>query len=344
MNDIRFVERKGVGVVALDRPKALNALTEAMIVAFDDRLRAWRDDGTVRRVLLTATGERAFCAGGDVRSLHARRDAGPEAVARFFRHEYRLNARIRDFPKPVVALIDGIAMGGGLGISVNGRHRVVTEHVTMAMPETAIGFFPDVGATDFLGRLPGRTGLYLALTGARIGHADACHLGLATAFVPRERMAALVDALQDGDDDPAATIARFAFPPDPAPIAARRTAIDAAFGAPSLAEAIARLRARDDDWARETLALLAAASPTSLAVTWAQFAAPPDPDFRAVMRREFRMARRFCERPDFFEGVRAALVDKDRAPRWDPSGLDAVTAAEVATYFASPRDGELVFD
>ncbi|MBM3485865.1 MAG: enoyl-CoA hydratase/isomerase family protein [Alphaproteobacteria bacterium] len=344
MIDIRFTVRNAVGHVTLDRAAALNALTEAMIIAFDDQLRRWQDDAGVRRVVVTSANARAFCAGGDVRSLHARRAEGADAVARFFRHEYRLNARIRSFAKPIVALVDGIAMGGGLGISVNGHHRVVTEHVTMAMPETAIGFFPDVGATDFLGRCPGRTGLYLALTGARIGPEDACHLGLATAFVPRARLAALADALDDGDGDPGATIALFALPSGPAPIALRRTAIDAAFGAPSLAAAIDRLGARDDDWARETRALLAAASPTSLAVTWAQFAAPPEPDFRAVMRREFRMARQFSARTDFVEGVRAALVDKDRTPRWDPATLDAVTASEVARYFASPPEGELAFD
>lgn len=341
--DIRF-ERKGVlGIAVLDRPAALNALTRDMVRALSRQLAAWKDDPEVSAVLVRGTGERAFCAGGDIRAVTdlARRE-GVEAATPFFRDEYRLNWRISEFPKPYLAILDGVTMGGGVGISAHGRYRVVTEQTLIAMPETTIGFFPDVGGTWILPRCPGAIGMYLGLTGARLRAADSLHAGLGTHFVGRGHLAALEDRLASGEDA-RQCLEALAGRPEPGALAGLRQPIDAAFGAPTLAEIETRLAGAD--WGKERLAELAQRSPLSLAVTFAQLRRGAGMSQLAeALRLEYRMVHRFLAGHDFSEGVRALLVDKDKRPRWSHPATGDVGAAEVEAYMVPLPSGDLQLD
>lgn len=331
MEEILFDERDGIGWVTLNRPKALNALTHRMVRALDDKLDSWAGDDAIARVVIKGAGDRAFCAGGDIRELYdvmGRGDA--DFIEAFYRDEYRLNNRIHTYPKPYWAVIDGVVMGGGVGVSIHGSHRLVTERSLFAMPETGIGFFPDVGATWFLPRLPGEIGMYLGLTGTRIGAADALYCGVATHFVPSDRIAEALDHLDQSNADPG-----------PASLADNRSAIDRCFSGDSLAAIILALQGEESDWARETLAALAAKSPTSLTVAHRQLRRGAELSFAEAMALEFRLALRFCKQPDFREGVRAAVIDKDRCPQWLPDTLDGVTEAEIDEFFAALPGGEL---
>lgn len=332
-----------VGRIELQRPKALNALTLEQIHAIDPQLRAWADDDRVKAVVITGEGHKAFCAGGDIRALYeAGRDHRHDIYAAFFRDEYRLNRLIKTYPKPYVALVDGIVMGGGVGISVHGSHRVASENTLFAMPETGIGMFPDVGGTWFLPRLPGELGTYLALTGARLKAADCLYAGVCTHFIPAERKTALVRALAGIGEAAAvdAVLAEFATDPGMAPLAERRDVIDRCFAFDREEDILAALAAEGGDWAAETRATLMAKSPFATKVTLRQMRLGRTLDFDGCMRAEFRMSQRFMERPDFCEGVRAAIIDKDQAPRWNPPGLDGVSDAMVEAVFAPMADGE----
>ncbi|MBY8881237.1 enoyl-CoA hydratase/isomerase family protein [Actinacidiphila acidipaludis] len=310
----------GTGVIALDRPGALNALDLTMVRLMTDALMRWRDDDGVRSVLVVSTSPKAFCAGGDIRAM---RDAGMRgddaAVTAYFSSEYALNALIADYPKPYTALVDGFAMGGGMGISVHGSALVVTERATLAMPETAIGFFPDIGASHFLPRLPGAVGWYLGLTGARISAEAAVECGLATHYVPAADLPSLQAALT-GADDPEAVLKRFAAVAPPSELTAHREAIARCFGAPDLAAVGARLAAEREDreWARGTLEVLRRASPMSLRITFEVLRAGAVDGLEGCLARELELSRATAREPDFHEGVRALLVDKDRNPSWSP--------------------------
>lgn len=331
MEEILFDERDGIGWVTLNRPKALNALTHRMVRALDDKLDAWAGDDAIARVVIKGAGDRAFCAGGDIRELYdvmGRGDA--DFIEAFYRDEYHLNNRIHTYPKPYWAVIDGVVMGGGVGVSIHGSHRLVTERSLFAMPETGIGFFPDVGATWFLPRLPGEIGMYLGLTGTRIGAADALYCGVATHFVASDRIAEALDQPDQSNADPG-----------PASMADNRSAIDRCFSGDSLAAIILALQGEESVWARETLAALAAKSPTSLTVAHRQLRRGAELSFAEAMALEFRLALRFCKQPDFREGVRAAVIDKDRCPQWLPDTLDGVTEAEIDEFFAALPGGEL---
>jgi enoyl-CoA hydratase len=348
---IRFERTGRLGVAVLDRQQALNALSRDMIRALSLKLLDWREDPDVAAVLIKAAPGRAFCAGGDVRFIY---DAGTggrvgEAVG-FYREEYRLNWRIFRYPKPYIALIDGIVMGGGVGVSVHGSHRVVGGNVTFAMPETGIGFFPDVGGTYFLPHCPGEVGTWLGLTGARLGAADCLHAGLATQHVPAERHAALEDALSTlpagvGAEEVDATIAAFATRAGEAPVAALQPAIDACFAGGSLPAIVARLEGEPSGFGAQALEQLRQKSPLSLHVTLRQLRSGGSClTFEEAMQLEFRLANRFMRGSDFYEGVRALLVDKDRRPRWRHPRIGAVPAQEVDAYFDSLDDDELTFD
>ena len=346
--DILFEVAGAVGRVTLNRPKALNALTLEMTRRLDARLIEWSADGRIGAVVIEGAGGRAFCAGGDVRALYqAMGRAGDPLPVEFYRDEYTLNHRVFAFPKPYIALIDAVVMGGGVGVSVHGSHRVATENVLFAMPETGIGLFPDVGGTHFLSRLPGALGMYLGLTGARLGAADALYCGVATHHVPRAQLgnlaAALAAAPFDGDarDAASAVIARYAADPGPPPLADHRAAIDRCFAAGSVEEIVEALATEGGAWAGKTLAALATKSPTSLKVTHRQLRAGAKLDFAAAMRLEYRLSQRFCAGHDFAEGVRAAVIDKDNAPKWRPDRLDAVTAEDVDAYFAPLGENDL---
>lgn len=311
------VSRNGTAVIELARPAALNALDLAMVRLMTGALTAWRDDPAVRSVVVRSASPKAFCSGGDIVAMRAAGLAGDgTAVRTYFAAEYALNALIARYPKPYTALIDGYAMGGGLGISVHGSARVVTERACLAMPETAIGFFPDIGASYFLPRLPGAFGWYLGLTGARVSGPAAVACGLATHYVPAADLPALEDALAAAEDGPGAVLDRFAAAPPPPPGYA--DAAGRCFSAPDLARLRARLAAetRERDWADDALALLDAASPASLAITFDLLRAGAGSTLEECLGRELDLACRTARAADFHEGVRAALVDKDRKPVW----------------------------
>lgn len=343
MNDVLFEQRGGLGVITLNRPKALNALTREMCVAMKAKLTEWARDDQVRTVVIRGSGERAFCAGGDIRSLYqAGKAAVPEAL-KFYRDEYRLNATIKHFPKPYVALLHGIVMGGGVGVSVHGSHRVANETVMFAMPETGIGLFPDVGGSYFLPRCPGEIGMYLALTGARLNTADTVCAGVATHFVPAKETEALLASLEAGTD-PEMALRSFVEIPGKASLAESREEIDRSFAADSLDGVLAGLEGDGGGWAAAMLETLRKKSPTSLKITFHQMREGARLSFDDCMRMEFRMVARVMEGHDFYEGVRAAIIDKDNAPRWNPATLADVSSADVERYFAPLGDGELTLN
>jgi enoyl-CoA hydratase len=302
------------GTILMNRPRALNALDSGMIEGISTALRGFRDDPAVKLVVLEGAGGRAFCAGGDVRRMRELALAGDSAaIETFFAGEYAMNFAIAEFPKPWISLIDGVCMGGGIGVSVHGGHRVVTEHALLAMPETAIALFPDVGTSFVLPRLPGALGAWLALTGARLKGAEAVEAGLATHFVPRAALPELRAALLEGD---ARAVERFAQPVPPGAIAAQRAAVDRCFGHPTLEAIRAALEAEGTDWARDQLAILGRMSPTSMAVTLELLRRGAGMTLAECLAMELALTRTVTRHPDFAEGVRAVLVDKDNAPRW----------------------------
>lgn len=345
-SDILFERRGAAGLVILNRPQALNAVTHTMVRALAERLAAWERDDAVTRVIVSASGERAFSAGGDIRALYEIGRAGRQAEAlTFFREEYRLNHYIKHYPKPYIALIDGIVMGGGVGISVHGSHRVAGDRYQFAMPEVGIGFFPDVGATFALPRLKGLSGTYLALTGERMRADDGVALGAATHRVRSGRFAELQAALC-GADPVDATLAAFAEQGQAGPLTARLAAIDRLFAADTVPGILAALGeagadAADADWAKATAAAIRSKSPLSLCIAREQMLRGSSASFAASMQIEFRIVSRIVYDHDFYEGVRAVIVDKDNAPRWRPASLEEVDSAMVARHFAALEGEEL---
>jgi enoyl-CoA hydratase len=341
-----LLERRGsAGIITLNRPKALNALTLTMVRAMRQALDGWATDPAVTRVVVKGAGERAFCAGGDIRVLHDLGKAGrhDEALT-FWREEYELNILIKRYPKPYVALVDGIVMGGGVGVSINGSHVVAGERFTFAMPEVGIGFFPDVGGTYFLPRIPGQIGTYFALTGERMKQGDALSTGLATHVMASARFAEVLDSLC-GRETVDQTLEAFAdVSLLPASVTGRRAAIDRCFRFDTVEEIVAALDAEgaSDPWCAAQAATIRSKSPTSLKIALAQVRAGARMDFEEAMQTEFRIVSRICRGHDFYEGVRAVIIDKDNAPRWQPDSLDAVTPAMVAAYFAPLAGNELV--
>ena len=334
-DEIAFERIGKAGVVTLTRTKALNALTHGMVKALAVALTQWADESDVAVVVVKAEG-RAFSAGGDILDVYRRGKAGEHPVG-FFADEYRLNAQIQCYPKPYISLIDGIVMGGGVGISFHGSHRIISENALFAMPEVGIGFFPDVGMTYTLPRLPGRTGTYLALTGATIGAGDALALGLATHCVRADAFDSIVAALGEGEGIDA-VLDRYAdAAPPTGPMVAERDLIDACFAEPSVSDILARLdgaAAQGAAFAADTAALLRSRSPTSLCIAHAQMWRGLTLSFAECIAAETRLAAFLMHGHDFFEGVRAALIDKDGAPAWQPASLDAVDHAAIAHAFA----------
>lgn len=340
-DEIRFEHLGLAGVVTLTRPQALNAVTHKMVKALSRALHAWQDDPAIAVVLVKAEG-RAFSAGGDIVQVYNAGRAGNPPFD-FFADEYRLNALIERYRKPYVALIDGIVMGGGVGISAHGSHRVMTENAQFAMPEVGIGFFPDVGASHVLPDLGGSFGFYLGLTGNRIRYGDALWSGLATHTIKAQDQAGFIERLTEVGDPEA--VLRGCF------VQARREterpaleAIARHFSHATLREVLESLEraAPDDESAAATLATIAKRSPTSLAVTFRELRAGQTLSMAECMRMEFRILNRMLAGHDFYEGIRAALIDKDGAPTWRPRSLDTVRKADVDAYFAPLGDKELV--
>lgn len=338
--DILFEAQGALGLITLNRPKALNALTLDMIHAMTEWLGEWAQDPDIATVAIQGAGEKAFCAGGDVLALI--RPDNADFIEGFFRDEYRLNRMIFRYPKPYVALIDGIAMGGGVGVSVHGAHRIATERTLFAMPETGIGMFPDVGGTYFLPRLPGEIGLCLGLTGTRMKAADCLNAGLAEAFVPLDRHGDLLAGLAEGRW-PEALATELGGDAGEGPIAGHREAIDRCFSAGSVEQIMERLAAEGGDWAAKTLGAMGAMSPTALKIAFRQIREGAELDFEGCMRLEYRLSQRVIPGHDFREGVRALLVDRDMNPQWAPPTLAEVTDALIDSYFAPLPGGDLTF-
>jgi enoyl-CoA hydratase len=319
-----------IGHILLNRPRILNALDGEMIGLIAAALAAWRDDPAVEVVVIEGAGGRAFCAGGDIRAVRAASmERRHDDIAAFFAAEYALNGAIAEYPKPFVALIDGICMGGGIGVSVHGTAPVVTENALFAMPETGIGLFPDIGASYLLPRLRGEVGMYMALTGTRLGGPDAAFVGLASHFTTKAVLATLPAALAERGIDALHGIEV----PFEAPITAHMHAIDRCFSADSVLGIVERLSAEGTEWSRQMLHTLRSVSPSSVFWTFDLLRAGASRSLRECLAAELALTRHVTAHPDFIEGVRAVLIDKDRQPKWSPASLEAVDPAAIAAFF-----------
>lgn len=350
--EVLFDEMKGeggnLGLITLNRPEVLNSLNQPMIQAMHDQLKIWAAADYIKAVVIRPADGRAFCAGGDLRSTYARRLEKDAALPRFFYDEYQLNRTIHHYPKPYIAFLDGITMGGGVGISIHGSHRVATDRLLFAMPETGIGFFPDVGGTYFLPRLKGQMGFYLGLTGARINADDCVAFGLTQQKAARETLPEILHALasrpfteENSRAIVSAILDEFKVPIRPSTLFEQHAVIDRVFAGTTMEEVMDALQYSTEEICEEALTILAKKSPTSLKVTLRALHEGRELDFDACMQQEFRLASRFLEGHDFFEGIRAIIIDKDQRPRWQPGTLAQVADHQIEHYF-SPLIHELV--
>ncbi|MFN2323681.1 MAG: enoyl-CoA hydratase/isomerase family protein [Trueperaceae bacterium] len=347
-SDIHIRKEGRAGRITLTRPQALNAVSHEMCLAIETALDAWRDDAQVALVLIDATGDKAFCAGGDIQRLYETGRAGDYGPARrFWADEYRMNAKIARYPKPYVALMQGYVMGGGVGIACHGAHRVVCESTQVAMPECGIGLVPDVGGSWLLSRAPGRAGAYLGITGARMGPADAIFAGFADIYVPKAMWPGLTRALVE-TGDPGVIAAQAETPPE-GRLPALASEIDALFGGETIGDILASLRAAESDLARDALAAMTRNAPLSMGCTLEilRRLRAPGADIARALHLEYRFTYRAIETGEFLEGIRAAIIDRDRTPHWQhrlddlpqeavdrmlsPLGPDAPTLEEEET-------------
>lgn len=339
-SDVLVTTTGMLGSIILNRPKALNALTHDMVTAIMDALTVWEEDDAVQTVVISGAGDRGLCAGGDIVGIYRAARDGSDRAARFWADEYRLNAYIARYPKPFVAIMDGIVLGGGIGISAHGSHRIVTERTRAGMPEVGIGFAPDVGGTLLLARAAGELGTHLALTGGMANGADAIELGLADAFVASETVLRLLVDLQTESAD--VVIARHSTAPPASPLAADRGWIDAAYAGDDVGEIVARLAASPVEGARVAASTILTKSPTSVSVALAAIRRiGPTTTLEKALNQEYRVGLRFLEGTDIVEGIRAQVIDKDRNPAWSPASIDDVTRADIDAYFAPLGEREL---
>ena len=343
MSDVLTLVDGSVGRIRLNRPRALHALNHAMCAAMLEALDHWRDDPSVEAVMIDhapspdgdAKLSRGFCAGGDIRAIAASGAGDGSAARAFFHEEYRLNHRLFTYAKPTIAFMDGVTMGGGVGLALPCDYRIATENTKFAMPETAIGLFPDVGGGWYLSRLPGRVGQYLALTGARLGGAECVALGLATHFVPAGKLDEVKAAITGDAHAIGNALSGASVDVGPAAILEYVEAIDRLFASDDLEEVIAALEADSSDFARETLTTLRTRSPQAMKVSLKLLLDGASmPTFEDEMRQEYAVATRVVQRPDIVEGVRAVIVDKDHAPRWDPATPEGATDHMIDRIFA----------
>lgn len=345
-----------IGLITLNRPQAYNALTEEICIGIEQKLTEWQNMGQIKAVVIRGEGEKAFSAGGDIRFVYdqGRSAAGVRKSSKFFFHEYRMNQRIFHFPKPFIALMHGITMGGGAGVSVHGSHRIGSENLIFAMPETGIGFFPDVGGSYFLPRCTGKTGFYMALTGARLHIADALYAGVVDHLVPREEFDNLIRSLVEArfndniNMQVSDIISSFSMDIDGMDIykphlLEHRSEINQVFSLNSIEEILESLSKSDIDWCQIVLNTLLEKSPTSLKVTLKELQLGSQMDFDDCMNMEFRIATRFLNHPDFYEGIRSAIIDKDRTPVWRPNTLEDLTNESIQEFF-EPLAQELSFE
>lgn len=342
-DEVLFTENKGIGFIHLNRPKALNALTSLMAAAIRDKLKSWQRDKGIKAVVVTGEGVRAFCAGGDVlRVIQSYKD-GTDEWRDFFRNEYQMNVAIAEFTKPYISFVDGITMGGGVGVSIPGDFWVASENTLFAMPETGLGLFPDVGGSWFLPRLGGEMGMFLALTGARLKTPDLYALGIATHTIGSADTEKTIEALMAADikdnDDVDKVLKAFHQDPEPAPIMVYADKIDDHFYQSSVENILNSLAQDTSEWAQKQLSILQRHSPTSLKVTFEQLHRGLAVEkFRDSMQMEYCMVNHIMRGHDFAEGVRALLIDKDNSPRWSPATLDAVTPEMVMDHFKQSTD------
>ncbi|HTV34443.1 MAG TPA: enoyl-CoA hydratase/isomerase family protein [Methylocella sp.] len=345
--DILCEKSGACGLITLNRPKALNALTPPMVREMTKALQLWEEDKAVRSIVIRGGGGKAFCAGGDIRILYELGKAGNyDEQRQFWRDEYPLNRRIKYYPKPYLALTHGIVMGGGAGLSVHGAAFIVDEDFSFAMPEARIGLVPDIGATHFLSRLPFHAGTYLGLTGNRINGADALALGLASAFAPSSRHASLLQKLIDGAAFNDAIAAEQAKPPA-SPLMGQRDVLDYCFAPATLPDILARLdeeSGKGSGFARSAARAIRANAPLSLALILRQMQIGKSLSLDEALVREYRLLVRLSQNPDFYEGVRALLIDKDNHPRWKPSDIEEISEGMLDSYFAALDEDELAFD
>ncbi len=342
MTEVLFEKRGHLGVITLNRPNAVNALNAGMVAAILEQLTAWVDDDGVATVLVQGAGERGLCAGGDIVAIYRDILGGGTETADFWEAEYRLNSLIATYPKPYVAFMDGLVLGGGVGISAHGSVRVVTERTRTGMPETTIGFVPDVGGTWLLARSPGETGTHAALTGAHLTGADALLLGLADHFVPAGNLPGLAAALEHETAE--AAVVRFAQDPPDSGLEAQRDWIDAAYAGDDVEDIVRRLRSTGGELATEATeaaTTIEAKSPTAVKVALESLRRAKGLTLDGALAQEFRVGLRFLVAPDFREGIRAQVVDKDRNPQWKPATLHEVREAAVERFFAPLGDREL---
>ncbi|MCF6292873.1 MAG: enoyl-CoA hydratase/isomerase family protein [Robiginitomaculum sp.] len=343
-----LIEVRGrIGVLTLNRPKALNSLTLNMIKLMTEALLKWRDDEKIVAIVVQGAGDRAFCAGGDIRLLYESKGGDLSYARGFYSEEYRLNTLIKEYPKPYIAMIDGFVMGGGVGISIHGARRIAGSSTVFAMPETGIGFYPDVGGSYFLPRLSGKTGMWLALTGARLKSADVMYTGIATDFAPSDQHPMIVNRLVDdaqNAEQVGEIIDSLTGLTGDSDLQKRQELIDQAFAKTSVTEMLAALELDNSDWAKKQLEILAKKSPTALKITERQMIEGENLDFRSAMQMELGISMKFIEDVDFYEGVRALLIDRDNMPVWQPAHLSDISEDKVAQYF-TPLSGreELTF-
>lgn len=327
-----------IGWLLLNRPQNLNALTLPMIRAARPFLTRCAQDPDIRMILVEGAGEKAFCAGGDLKTVFKAKQSNDfHFLDDLFKEEYRFNTLIHTYPKPYLSLIQGIAMGGGLGVSVHGSHRVISEHALFAMPEVGIGYFPDIGASYFLNRCPGRLALYLGLTGTSIKAGDALYAGLATHFVPRKHHGDFKEALiKEGPktrEDVSKIVERFIAEAPPSDLKEHQALIDTCFEGESIEEILENLQQEGSSFSLQTRRTILSRSPLSVKITFRQLRQAEKMTFREAIEMEYHLSRSFIENPDFFEGIRAVVIDKDKNPRWTPQALDALTPERVEAYF-----------
>lgn len=354
-DEILFSEQPGkhgnLGLIVLNRPQALNALTQNMCITMNQQLKLWAHNPQIKAVVVCGDGDKAFCAGGDIRRIYDLGKTGAyDQAEQFFWHEYRNNATIFHYTKPYIALMDGVTMGGGVGISLHGSHRVATERTLFAMPETGIGFFPDVGGSYFLSRCDDEFGTYLALTGARLTGASMMDAGLADYMIMSHNLDLVLEKLatKDFSDNPFAAVddvlSAFATTVEPSSeLRMHRSMIESCFAFDDIDSIVRALAEHVSPWTNGVLTTLLTKSPTSLNVTLAQLRRGVTLNFEECLQMEYRLSQHFLRSHDFYEGIRAQLVDKDKTPRWDPAHITDVSSAMVSEYFAATDRPELVF-
>ena len=343
--EVFFEVKESLGLITLNRPKALNALTLSMVRKIHPKLKEWENDSSIKYVLIKAQGEKAFCAGGDIRALHDWGKNNEDEAIGFYREEYTLNQYIKRYPKPYISLVNGIVMGGGVGLSVHGSHRIAGENYSFAMPETGIGLFPDVGGSFFLSRLKYEAGTYLALTGSRIKAADAIFLQTATNFVKSENFSSIINDLSKGERDPGDIITSYSSSPDEESEFEMISDFSLKnFKGNTIEEIIDNLKNNNSDFARKILSIIGTKSPTSLKVALRSLRLGRKNSFEDCMKMEFRMVNKVMNDHDFYEGVRALIIDKDNKPSWSPKSIEDVEDGFVDEFFHSLTENELKFN